>query len=37
MRYSNEFYFMTPAQFVDIAEIPVECGLATSHAAETFW
>ena len=27
MRYSNEFYFVTPAQLVDIAEIPAECGL----------
>jgi len=27
MRYSNEFYFVTPADLVDIREIPAECGL----------
>ena len=27
MRYSNEFYFVTPASLADIAEIPSECGL----------
>ena len=27
MRYSNEFYFVTPAGLVDVAEIPAECGL----------
>ena len=27
MRYSNEFYFVTPAALVGIAEIPLECGL----------
>jgi hypothetical protein len=27
MRYSNEFYFVTPADLVRIAEIPPECGL----------
>ena len=27
MRYSNEFYFVTPADLVDLAEIPSECGL----------
>jgi hypothetical protein len=27
MRYSNEFYFVTPARLVEIAEIPAECGL----------
>lgn len=35
MRYSNEFYFVTPAHLVDIAEIPAECepveaGVATA-------
>ena len=25
MRYSNEFYFVTPAELVDTAEIPAEC------------
>ncbi len=27
MRYSNEFYFVTPAAMVTPAEIPAECGL----------
>jgi hypothetical protein len=27
MRYSNEFYFVTPAALVNIQEIPSECGL----------
>lgn len=27
MRYSNEFYFVTPAGMLEIAEIPAECGL----------
>ena len=27
MRYSNEFYFVTPAALVKIHEIPAECGL----------
>jgi hypothetical protein len=27
MRYSNEFYFVTPAALVGVAEIPPECGL----------
>ena len=27
VRYSNEFYFVTPADLVRIAEIPPECGL----------
>ena len=27
MRYSNEFYFVTPAGLVSTAEIPAECGL----------
>jgi hypothetical protein len=27
MRYSNEFYFVTPAALVDACEIPAECGL----------
>jgi hypothetical protein len=27
MRYSNEFYFVTPAGLLNISEIPVECGL----------
>ena len=27
LRYSNEFYFVTPAGLLDISDIPVECGL----------
>lgn len=27
MRYSNEFYFVTPPGLVDVREIPCECGL----------
>ncbi len=27
MRYSNEFYFVTPVDMVKLAEIPAECGL----------
>jgi hypothetical protein len=33
MRYSNEFYFVTPAGLVDIAEIPAECGLVEAGLA----
>lgn len=27
MRYSNEFYFVTPAGLLEVSEIPAECGL----------
>ncbi|HSU33084.1 MAG TPA: hypothetical protein VLJ11_17800 [Bryobacteraceae bacterium] len=27
MRYSNEFYFVTPGEMLDPNEVPVECGL----------
>jgi hypothetical protein len=27
MRYSNEFFFVTPAAVADVAEIPADCGL----------
>jgi hypothetical protein len=27
LRYSNEFYFVTPAGLLNTSEIPVECGL----------
>jgi hypothetical protein len=27
LRYSNEFYFVTPSGLLDVAEVPVECGL----------
>jgi len=36
MRYSNEFYFLTPPELIRIDEVPVDCGLieagwATAH------
>lgn len=33
MRYSNEFYFVTPAALVSAAEIPAECGLVEAGQA----
>ncbi len=33
MRYSNEFYFVTPAELVDVEEIPSECGLIEAGRA----
>src|SRR5207302_8977400 len=33
MRDSNEFYFVTPAGLVEIAEIPAECGLVEAGLA----
>jgi hypothetical protein len=33
MRYSNEFYFVTPAGLVDVREVPVECGLIEAGRA----
>jgi len=33
MRYSNEFYFVTPAALVGTAEIPPECGLVEAGYA----
>jgi len=33
MRYSNEFYFVTPAALVSIPEIPPECGLVEAGYA----
>ncbi len=33
MRYSNEFYFVTPAGLVDVNEIPAECGLVEAGRA----
>jgi hypothetical protein len=27
LRYSNEFYFVTPARILNLSEIPTECGL----------
>lgn len=38
MRYSNEFYFVTPAALVDAEEIPAECGLVEAgHATFAEW
>lgn len=33
LRYSNEFYFVTPANLVTIAEVPAECGLIEAGLA----
>ena len=33
MRYSNEFYFVTPAALVHVGEIPPECGLVEAGYA----
>jgi hypothetical protein len=33
MRYSNEFYFVTPAALVVAAEVPPECGLVEAGQA----
>ncbi|HET8550068.1 MAG TPA: hypothetical protein VFL57_18790 [Bryobacteraceae bacterium] len=33
MRYSNEFYFVTPAGLVGASEIPAECGLVEAGRA----
>ena len=33
MRYSNEFYFVTPVRLVEIAEIPAACGLVEAGRA----
>jgi len=33
LRYSNEFYFVTPAGLVDVGEIPAECGLVEAGLA----
>jgi len=33
MRYSNEFFFVTPARLVEIAEVPAECGLIEAGLA----
>jgi hypothetical protein len=38
MRYSNEFYFVTPANLVNAAEIPADCGLVEAgHATFADW
>ncbi len=33
MRYSNEFYFVTPYGLIDITELPVDCGLIEAGIA----
>lgn len=33
MRYSNEFYFVTPAALVHVGEIPADCGLVEAGYA----
>ena len=33
MRYSNEFYFVTPASLVTTMEVPAECGLIEAGSA----
>lgn len=33
LRYSNEFYFVTPADLVRLGEIPPECGLVEAGCA----
>lgn len=38
MRYSSEFYFVTPAELVSTAEIPADCGLIEAgHATFAEW
>ena len=34
MRYSNEFYFVTPPSLIDVSELPAECGLDRSRPCE---
>jgi len=33
LRYSNEFYFVTPARIVEVSEVPAECGLIEAGTA----
>jgi hypothetical protein len=35
MRYSNEFYFLTPPGLVGVTEVPVDCGLIEAGRAAT--
>ena len=38
MRYSNEFYFVTPGALLHLDEIPVDCGLIEAgHASVDEW
>jgi hypothetical protein len=34
MRYSSEFYFVTPTGVVDIADIPAECRLVEAGSPD---
>jgi hypothetical protein len=33
MRYSNEFYFVTPSGLIDVKEVPIDCGLIEAGRA----
>jgi hypothetical protein len=35
MRYSNEFYFLTPPGLIGVTEVPVDCGLIEAGRAAT--
>jgi hypothetical protein len=35
LRYSNEFYFVTPSGLLDVSEVPVECGLIEIQVRST--
>ena len=38
MRYSNEFYFVTPVALVNASEVPADCGLVEAgHATFAEW
>lgn len=38
LRYSNEFYFVTPPGLVQVAEVPPECGLIEAgHSSPEEW
>jgi hypothetical protein len=38
LRYSNEFFFVTPARLIESGEIPAECGLIEAgHATPDEW
>ena len=38
MRYSNEFYFVTPADMLTCSEVPADCGLIeVGHATPDQW
>ncbi len=35
LRYSNEFYFLAPAEMIHPSEIPIECGLIETGTGKT--